>query len=159
MFQCKIKLVFNKLLVLFLCSRSVDIGVFDNRIECIIREYPPRTTTISLGRSIFNTSDFPVNISGESLVNIHKLLYVCITLILKFFFVHAVNGFCDFENSSDLQFGNYTWEESIGGELVMMSCVNVSNANVVRQCYTRGDGWGEIDYTSCRISKAKSYST
>ena len=62
-------------------------------------------------------------------------------------------GFCDYEQTTDSVFGDYTWLESLGGQSVAQLCVR-SDAMAVRTCIGMEQGWSNlIDFSNCRDSK------
>ena len=68
-------------------------------------------------------------------------------------FINTVTGFCDYEETTDLMYGNYTWIETFGRKTVSTKCAFKQDSNVTRKCLPYGDGWADIDFTACRTSK------
>ena len=64
-----------------------------------------------------------------------------------------MNGFCDYINSTDNKYGNFTWIESVGGATSTKPCIRKRGSFVQRRCFPNGDGWSNVDYTDCRESK------
>jgi G protein-coupled receptor 112 len=108
----------------FVPLRPVDDMLSNaDRVECVLRHYPPDNMTEQDARLFFQS----------------------------FLAIFSADGYCDYEVTSHHQYGNYTWDESVGGSVSTMPCTGgVADANVIRRCLSNGDGWGEIDYTSCR---------
>ena len=65
-------------------------------------------------------------------------------------FIPIETGFCDYELTSD--FGGYTWNETIGGEVISIECATEggSGSMVVRRCVGGSSGWNAIDFSACR---------
>ena len=67
-------------------------------------------------------------------------------------FIPLETGFCDYELTSDSQYGDYTWNETIGGEVISVECATESGSGsmVVRRCVGGRSGWNVIDFSACR---------
>ena len=74
-------------------------------------------------------------------------------LKFDFFCINTDTGFCNYEETADLTYGNYAWTETFGGKTVITKCAFKQDFNVKRKCLPYGDGWGDIDFTGCRSSK------
>ena len=66
------------------------------------------------------------------------------------FSINTDTGFCNYEKTTNLTYGNYTWTETFGGKTVITKCAFKQDSNVTRKCLPCGDGWGDIDFTACR---------
>ena len=66
-------------------------------------------------------------------------------------------GFCDYELTSDSRYGDYTWNETIGGEVISVECATESGSGsmVVRRCAGGSSGWNIIDFSACRGCELK----
>ena len=67
--------------------------------------------------------------------------------------INTDTGFCNYQETTDLVYGNYTWIETFGGKTVSTKCAFKQDCNVTRKCLNHDDGWGDIDFTACRSSK------
>ena len=121
-------------------------------MECSIRNYPPIHNTLELAQKTFIINEEAalflcpnsINFSGNYAYYQHKIIVPGINLD---------TGFCNYEETADLTYGNYTWTETIGGKTVSTKCAFKQNFNVTRKCLNHEDGWGDIDFTACRSSK------
>lgn len=87
--------------------------------------------------------------------HVHVYSIQCTFIYFSLFHI-IVTGFCDYNLTVHSEFGNYTWEETIGGSLIILPCANEGstvNSSVMRRCLVNDDGWGDIDFTACRNSK------
>ena len=137
------------------CRRPIDIALVNSlgpldRLDCSVKEYPPRLSTPTVGQRLLDSLRnmkfiIPSQTFSSSSGIIHYTYQYLIIDCL-------VNGFCDYETTSDPKYGNYTWTESVGGTIIRQQCTNKPSAFVVRQCFPNNDGWSDIDFTKCKTS-------
>ena len=72
-----------------------------------------------------------------------------------FLLLFAEVGFCNAETTSDIDRGDYVWEETEVGSSSQISCAfGPSNEQATRECESR-NSWGQPQLLSCRtISRA-----
>ena len=87
-------------------------------------------------------------------VTLWSVLVLCCNCSI---FIPIETAFCDYELTSDSQYGDYTWNESIAGEVISVECATErgSGSMVVRKCFGGSLGWNIIDFSACRRCELK----
>lgn len=117
------------------------------RIECLFNNYDSdqsfnsdQLREVLVNEGIISPSEIIVE-SGEP--PLHVTCHVLAVTIVD-------DGFCDNSSTTNDEYGDYVWTETAVGEMHRLQCVfGPVNTNATRQCASRGQWSGSIDYSSC----------
>ena len=117
-----------------------------DRIECDVREYPPNSSFVEdvgnrLSSFISGTIFHDIRLSGT-----FEIIFK-IGLSYSHF---PVTGFCNSDQTFTVQYGTYTWPETVVGDAARVQCSETTFAT--RVCTGRVS-WGDPDYSQCNSGR------
>ncbi len=100
---------------------------------------------------MFSLTAWELCYPDRQILQVYTILFLQNICLINFF---PETGFCDYEQTSDPIFGNYTWNETLGGQSLSQPCANGVESDAIRTCVGLDEGWNVlIDFSNCRESE------